>query len=383
MRQIVPALGTVAFVAVVSVGVRADVPQRKASITGIRELAAGKIERTVVDLSGNAEVRQGCLSRPDRLYFDFRNTRMPRPLRIARNAGMRQIRGIRVGRPRPEILRVVLDIRGPAEHAVYKVESPARVVIDILPGKRGDSFCRNGTRAWPVPEGSLPVVVIDPGHGGQDRGILGTGGGSEAELALDVSQRLAAMLRSRGDADVVLTRTRDQFVPLGQRIEAEKRAGADVFVSLHAQANHEPGECGPRTYSLALTTSRAALRLASRENATYDHTVFELPKLLVAIMQHPRIRESRQLQRSLSLALSGGKAGAAGPARAPLALLVGLDSPGVFVSLGCLNYPREARRLRSARTRAKLARELSAGISDFLGNQRMTELQESEIASQR
>ena len=355
---------------------------RAARITSIRELSAGSSRRIVITLDGNAEIKQACLARPDRVYFDFRHTRIARPLRMNKRAAkLRTTHRLRLGHPVPDTVRAVLSVRGVAHVVAYKTGIPARLIVELSPGGRHESLCRNGAHENLVKLVDAPVVVIDPGHGGPDKGVVGAAGSSEAEVALAVGKRLAALLRDSGEADVVLTRSDDRYLSLRQRTAIAKQAKADLFVSLHAEAGPDPETCGPRTYYLALTTSKPVLRMASRENAGYDHTVYELPELIDAIMRDRYAEESRKLEASLADALSSQSQNSGQDpkeaAQAPLALLMGLDSPGVFVSLGCLNSPEEARRLRSSAHERKLAEALYAGISDFLREKRRTELQQA------
>jgi N-acetylmuramoyl-L-alanine amidase len=353
-------------------------PGRSARITAIREQKDVQGERIVFELEREVEVRQGCLTNPARIYFDFRHARAAHGLQVRTALGrQRKVRRFRLGRHAPDTVRAVLEVEGVAGYRAYRTRTPPRLIIKLTEGRRHDSPCPQGAQESAVDE--APVIVIDPGHGGRDKGARGVSGSSEAQVALAVAKRLAALLRDQGEADVLLTRKDNRFLSLAQRTEIATSADAAVFVSLHAEAGRAAAQCGPRTYYLALTTSRTALRLASRENATYDHTVHELPALLDAIMRDQHTKESRQLagimERALSPQRNTGRKKARSPAgrRAPLTVLMGLDSPGVVVSLGCMKRPAEARRLRSKKYQRKLARALYAGIHDFLREESQTE----------
>jgi N-acetylmuramoyl-L-alanine amidase len=352
-------------------------PGRSARITAIREQKDVKGERIVFELERGVEVRQGCLTNPARIYFDLRHARAVRGLRVKTELGrQRKVRRFRLGRHAPDTVRAVLEVKGVAGYRAYRTETPARLIIKLTAGRPHDSPCPAGARESAVAD--APVIVIDPGHGGRDKGARGAGS-SEAQVALAVAKRLAALLRERGEADVLLTRDDNRSLSLAQRTAVARRTNAAVFVSLHAEAGRAAAQCGPRTYYLALTTSRAALRLASRENATYDHTVHELPTLLDAIMRDRHTEESRRLagtmERALAAQRHAGRKKARAPKarRAPLTVLMGLDSPGVVVSLGCMKRPAEARRLRSKKYQRQLARALYTGISDFLHEERRAE----------
>jgi N-acetylmuramoyl-L-alanine amidase len=345
---------------------------RSADIIGIRELKAGKNERIIFRFDRNVEVQHGCLTRPDRLYFDFHHTGMPSPLPIkAPPTKLRRIRQIRWGHRSPETVRAVLEVRNVGQYVAYKMSTPPQLVVELMPGGPRDSPCHEGARERAVTLADAPVVVVDPGHGGRDEGERGSRGISEAQVALVMGRKLAILLRERGEAEVLLTRQDDRYVPLTTRNTIAKEAAPDVFVSLHAEAGPADIECRPQTYYLALTNSQNVLQLAARENAVNDHTVFELPVLITAIMREPHTEASRDLAQDILRALPPGKSRRkirevqqARPA--PLTVLMGLNSPGAVVSLGCLKNRRTAEQLRSKTYQNQLAHALYTGISDFL-----------------
>ena len=96
---------------------------------------------------------------------------------------------------------------------------------------------------------SVSRIVIDPGHGGHDPGVLGTGL-NEATLALDVALRLEKLLMNEAGVDVVLTRRTDVYVPLEERTEIANRQNADLFLSIHANASRNPDARGIETFFL-------------------------------------------------------------------------------------------------------------------------------------
>ena len=110
-------------------------------------------------------------------------------------------------------------------------------------------------------------VVIDPGHGGHDPGATANGV-TEAELVLDIALRLQALLEQVPGLEVVLTRRTNEFVPLEERTAIANREGADLFLSIHANSSPVASSSGVETYYLNFTTSKAAMEVAARENAS-------------------------------------------------------------------------------------------------------------------
>lgn len=112
-----------------------------------------------------------------------------------------------------------------------------------------------------------PVVIIDAGHGGWDHGAVGVTGTREADIALQLARRTAAGMARQLDADVILTRDKDEFVTLTGRARIANDAQADLFLSIHANAAFGPGAWGIETYSMDTASDKGAARVASRENA--------------------------------------------------------------------------------------------------------------------
>src|SRR6185369_17338795 len=123
---------------------------------------------------------------------------------------------------------------------------------------------------------SVSRIVIDPGHGGHDPGAKGAGT-TEAELVLDVSLRLAQLLEKVPGLEVVLTRRTDDFVPLQERTAIANRESADLFLSIHGNANPSALVRGVETYFLNFANTETAAAVAARENASSGQTMATLP----------------------------------------------------------------------------------------------------------
>src|SRR6185295_8148869 len=126
-------------------------------------------------------------------------------------------------------------------------------------------------------------VVIDPGHGGADQGTVGRKGLMEKELVLDVSKRLGKLIEERMGSEVIYTRADDTFIPLQARTDLANQKKADLFLSIHANSSPATSIRGVETYYLNFTTTKDALDVASRENASSEKSIFELRDLIQKI----------------------------------------------------------------------------------------------------
>ena len=215
-------------------------------------------------------------------------------------------------------------------------------------------------------------VMIDPGHGGEDRGARGSGGLVEKDLVLDVSKRLARLLEKQG-LEALLTRTDDQFVSLEKRSAVANEAGADLFVSIHANAAATPAPRGVETFFLSLEASdEASSRLAARENASFraarplKRGKDPLDSLLRDMSSNESMRESDRFAKLADRELSRlGPAPSRGVKQAPFRVLMGTQMPSVLVEIGFMSNPTEESALRDARRREAIATALARAVVAF------------------
>ena len=239
------------------------------------------------------------------------------------------------------------------------------VVRQSTPATRGD---RSLTRALGL---KLERVVIDAGHGGNDVGTHGPSGYYEKDLTLDVAQRLGALISERMGSEVVYTRSDDTYVGLEERTRIANERQADLFLSIHANSSPYRAAAGVETYVLNFTTSKTALQLAARENATSDRSIHELHNLLEKIALKDKIDESREfaakVQNSLSVVSKSGTQGAKnrGIKSAPFVVLIGAEMPSVLAEIGFLTNSSEEVLLRKPEYRQKIAEALYKGISAY------------------
>jgi N-acetylmuramoyl-L-alanine amidase len=213
-------------------------------------------------------------------------------------------------------------------------------------------------------------IVIDPGHGGHDPGAKGKGV-TEAELVLDVALRLEKLLQQVPGVDVILTRRTDEFIQLPERTAIANREGADLFLSIHANASASGQAHGIETYFLNFANNQSAAAVAARENAASTQAMGGLPDFVKAIAMNNKLDESRDFalhvqramvdrQRSTNKALKD-----LGVKQAPFVVLIGANMPSVLAEMGFVTNVQEAKLLKANAYRQKIAESLFAAIRKY------------------
>jgi len=236
------------------------------------------------------------------------------------------------------------------------------------PAKRNANGDRSLTRVLGL---KLGRVVIDPGHGGNDVGTHGPSGLYEKDLTLDVAKRLGALVEERLGSEVVFTRTDDTYVALEERTRIANDRKADLFLSIHANSSPYRVAAGVETYYLNFTTSKAALDVAARENASSSQSVFDLKDLLQKIALKDKIDESREFATRIESALysvsskNNPAAKNRGVKKAPFVVLIGASMPSVLAEIGFLTNSGDEALLRKNEHRQKIAEALYKGIAAY------------------
>jgi N-acetylmuramoyl-L-alanine amidase len=213
-------------------------------------------------------------------------------------------------------------------------------------------------------------IVIDPGHGGHDPGgvVRGT---TEAAIVLDVALRLEKLLEKVEGVEVILTRRTDEFLGLQDRTAIANREGADLFLSIHANANTNSRASGVETYFLNFATNAAAAAIAARENAGSGQAMGALPDFVKMIALHNKMDESRDfatiVQRSLVEQLTPANKALKdlGVKQAPFVVLIGAAMPSALAEISFLTNAQEARLLRTSSYRQKIAEALLEAIRKY------------------
>ncbi|MPZ56791.1 MAG: AMIN domain-containing protein [Rhizobiales bacterium] len=323
----------------------------------------GHQTRFVVDLSRRVGVNAFTLADPYRVVIDLPQIAFQLPRKTGeRSRGL--IKAFRYGLVMPGGSRIVLDLTGPVRiEKAFSLDAaegqPARLVLDLV-GTDRESFMRalaldsrmartdsirKAERVVPAEGDQRPLIVIDPGHGGIDEGTHAANGVTEKAIVLEFGKRLREHLEKAGKYRILMTRTDDSYVALGERVRFARVNKAALFISIHADAlaRNEGVAKGASIYTLSDTASDAeAARLAEVENradviAGVDLTAEpnDVADILIDLAQ----RETRAFSGQFARTLSGEMKTVARMHKNPLKsagfrVLKAPDVPSVLLELG-------------------------------------------------
>jgi N-acetylmuramoyl-L-alanine amidase len=332
------------------------------AITEIRHWSYQDYTRVVIDLSGHVEFTNNVLKNPSRLYVDLKGGSLAESLEPEVKVKDGILRAIRASQFDQETVRIVLDLGDMDSFKVFSMEDPERVVIDVF-----------GRSSRP----RIRRVVVDAGHGGHDPGAIGPGGLKEKDVVLDVAREVKDLLEKEG-YEVFLTRDHDEFLSLEERTVIANEKNADLFVSIHANANRKRDVKGIETYLLNWTDDEEALKVAARENAItvkrMQQARSELGVILASLELQNKRDESLKLahyvQRSMVSSIDGryGDIEDHGVKQALFYVLFGARMPSVLVEVSYITNYEEARRLKLKSYRRYLAHGITSGIDAYFGS---------------
>lgn len=248
----------------------ATAAQAGTTVENIRIWAESGKTRVVLDLSTPAEHSIFTLRGPDRLVVDLKDGRMAQALVSSMPDGVGSVRTIRSAVRANGQLRVVLDlnedVRSRSFTAGPNSQYGDRLVID-LQHSAGPQAVKRASEGYTP--GRDIVVAIDPGHGGHDPGAIGKNRTREKDVALAISRKLAARINSEHGMRAFLVRDGDYYVDHRRRMAIARQKNADLFISIHADAVDDRRASGATVYALSLkgASDEEARLLAERENA--------------------------------------------------------------------------------------------------------------------
>ncbi len=379
----------------------------QAQVISARIWPAKEYTRVTVESKSEIKFQVFAVKNPERLVVDLEGVELGPALaeldgKVA--TGDPYIDKLRIGRNRPGVVRLVLDLKTEVRQQAFTLkpvgEYGHRLVLDLYPlvavdplaalieadGKlarqearpeRPEKAERESVPPPPRPKvARLATVVIDPGHGGEDPGARGRHGSREKEITLLIAKRLKAMIDSEPDMRAVLTRDGDYYVPLGTRVDKARKVKADLFVSVHADAFIKPHARGSSVFALSerRATSEAARWLAKKENeadliggVNIDIKDKYLAQTLLDLSQTATIDHS--------LRLGGAVLGEIGQIntlhkgqveQASFAVLKSPDVPSILVETAFISNPQEEKRLNDEAYQDQLARAILTGIKRYL-----------------
>lgn len=377
-------------------------------------VAATEPLRVVIEVEADTVPKFFVLERPLRAVIDFSGTRQTPSVKFPAAQGA--VRAVRAGPQADGSLRLVLDLaagasvrwgggttaarkftldvvggpvsptaNAPATSNAPSVSStPAAVVAASAAGTpvaTATSAASASTTIKPIKVEHLPVVgrdvivAVDAGHGGQDPGAIGRAGTREKDVVLDISRQLVERINREPGMRAILTRDGDYFLTLRQRIRRARDAGAELFVSVHADAVRDPSVSGSSVYVLSLkgATDEQARLLADRENAadlaggvSLEDKDPVIASVLVDLAQSAQISQSMVAAERVLRSLAR-----VNEVRKPLVQQAGFvvlkspDIPSMLVETAFISSPSDERLLNKPERRKDLAEAIFDGVKQF------------------
>ena len=324
------------------------------------------------------------------------------------------VANMRVGRFKPDIVRVVLDLKTEVKPQIFTLPPIGnyghRLVLDIHPlepfdpiltllkktesdgqslGKSQEGASleeraadpnrkqQKSTRERPSPAvNHLVTIVIDPGHGGEDPGARGRRGTYEKKVTLTIARKLKALIDAEPHMRALLTRDGDFFLKLDERVEKARRVNADLFVSIHADAVKKPNVRGSSIFALSErgATSKTAQLVAERENTadliggvSLEGKDRYVKMTLADLSLTAQISDSLKLGRAVLGELGGvNLLHKQNVEQAGFAVLKAPDIPSILIETAFISNPDEERRLNDAAYQEKVARAILRGIKGYV-----------------
>ncbi|MDG9756860.1 N-acetylmuramoyl-L-alanine amidase [Pseudomonas sediminis] len=369
-------------------------------IRSVRLWRAPDNTRLVFDLSGPVQHSVFTLAAPDRIVIDVTGAKLATNLEQLSLANT-PITGVRSAQRSADDLRVVIDLSAPVSPKSFTLapnqQYGHRLVVDLFdqgsapPATQTPSIATSEPpvpvtptqpppKLTPVPNGKRDIVVaIDAGHGGEDPGALSPVKGQyEKNVTLAISKELQRQINAEKGFRAELVRTGDYFIPLRKRTEIARKKGADLFVSIHADAAPRSSAFGASVYALSErgATSETARWLADAENQSDliggagNVSLDDKDKMLAGVLL------DLSMTASLSSSLNVGQKvlsnmGGITPLhkrrveQAGFMVLKSPDIPSILVETGFISNPNEAKKLHTASHQQALARSITSGVRQF------------------
>ena len=364
--------------------------QAAIEVRGVRIDSETETTQIRIDLSGATSTRWFVLEQPRRLVVDLANTNKPKK---ALPSVSGPVRALRAGPQANGDLRLVFEIDPAAQLQPVDLTGPSNRTaaltfsLTVASLTAGSSTATTGAPAVaaalkevkaahaPPSSGREVIVAIDAGHGGQDPGAIGRAGTREKDVVLDISKRLAERINREPGMRAILTRDGDYFLKHRERIRRARAAGAQLFVSVHADAVRDPSVSGSSVYVLSEkgASDEQSRWLADRENAadlaggiSLDDKDPVIASVLVDLAQSAQIGQSvvaaERVLRSLRRVNEVRKPQVQ---QAGFLVLKSPDIPSMLVETAFISSPSDERLLNIESKRAELADAIFDGVRQF------------------
>lgn len=422
-RRFLRSVGSLCLLSVTPVGALAAVGS---SIVAVRVWPAEDYTRVTIEHQGPVKFTQSLVHNPERLVVDIEGIELNGVLKsLGDKVGPNDpyIHQLRAANYKPGVVRLVMDLKSEVAPQVFNLAPvgayQSRLVMDIYPQVPVDPLmqlvnskqrptggeglppaeavkpepekiakpaAKPATEPEPVREAEAPrgkkkparaiTIMLDPGHGGEDPGAIGARGSMEKNVTLSIARRLRTRIENDPAMKAVLTRDGDFFVPLGTRVQKARRARADLFVSIHADAWIKPEARGSSVFVLSEkgASSAAARYLAQKENdadkvggANFAVADPQLARTLMDLTQTATQNDSLKLGKSVLSNLGSVNAlHKASVEQAGFAVLKAPDIPSILIETAFISNPEEEKRLNDEEYQEKLAEAIMRGIRQYL-----------------
>ncbi len=370
------------------------------TITATRIWPAEDYTRLTLESTQPILYKMFTLSKPDRLVIDLEDVKINAALNeLAGKVGNDDpyVKSIRIGRFKPGVLRLVLDLKAQVKPQLFSLKPVSeyghRMVLDVYPlvavdplmalAQQGeDKLAASEPAATPEPppartelRNRILLIAIDAGHGGEDPGARGRHGTYEKNVTLAIARKLKAQIDDTPGMRAILIRNGDYFIELRRRVEKARNAHADLLVSIHADAFVKSHARGSSVFALSEhgATSASARWLAKKENDAdliggVNLSVKDpyLARTLLDLSQTATINDSMKLARHVLKELGNintlhrGRVEQAG-----FAVLKSPDTPSILVETAFISNPDEERKLKNENYQTKMARAILGGIKRY------------------
>ncbi|MBT6066910.1 MAG: AMIN domain-containing protein [Proteobacteria bacterium] len=343
-------------------------------VDGMRLWAGPDQIRFVIDLTQQPQYEIFVLKNPDRLVIDLFDAEISGH-GVKPPTATETVLKIRTGRPDRYTLRVVLDLDRPVAYSDFLLEPknpyPYRLVVDI---SRDQTENAKETRPEKARFKKF-LVAVDPGHGGDDPGAIGSGGTQEKRIVLEIAQKLVRLINSDGRMQAFLTRHGDYYVSLRSRIEIARRETADAFISIHADAAKRKTAKGASVFVLSDrgASSEMGKWLAARENASdlaggvaIGEQEPDLQETLLDMGLDWKLKQSKKLGREILSEIEQiGALHSDQVEEAAFVVLKSVDIPSVLVETGFITNKEEESLLRSTKSQEQISRAIFRGLKRY------------------
>lgn len=394
-------------------------------ILAVRVWPSDDYTRVTLENDSNLQVIHFIAKNPERLVVDIAGIDLNSTLKdlVAKiEPNDPYIKQVRVGQNRPSVVRLVFDLKAEVKPQVFTLtpigEYKYRFVIDLYPADPPDPIATliqkgnwsktlpnqvqpplanadTDTQTNPTQDDEVPfanpkitphsepklqltrmiTIALDPGHGGEDPGAIGSRGNREKDVVLSIAKRLKKKIEAQPNMRVMLTRDADFFVPLGMRVQKARKVQADLFVSIHADAFVQPTARGSSVFALSEkgASSTAARWLANKENAadligginiqTHDK---QLASVLLDLSTTAQINDSLRLGKAVLNEIGGiNKLHRGAVEQAGFAVLKAPDIPSILIETAFISNPEEEAKLTDNAYQDDMADAIMTGIKKY------------------